>query len=217
MKTDAELKKDVIAELDWEPSIDAAEIVVEVENQVVALRGRVGSLTEKWEAERAALRVAGVKAATVEIDVLLPRSSARSDLAIADAGHSALRWTLHLMSNSVRLTVDKGWITLTGHVDWPFQRQYAVRAVRHLKGVLGVTDNLSVRPVAASNGVQSDIEAAIARRLAAAARTIAVEVDGADVTLSGTAQSRFEHDLAIDAARAAPGVTSVVDKMIVIC
>ena len=126
MKTDAQVQQDVIAELKWEPSINAAQIGVEVKDGIVTLAGHVSSYAEKWDAERAAQRVSGVKALAVEMDVKLPGSSKRNDADIARSAKDVLQWTTYLPKDRVKVMVEKGWITLSGDVDWEYQRRAAV-------------------------------------------------------------------------------------------
>lgn len=215
MKSDAQLQQDVIAELKWQPAINAAQIGVEAKNGVVTLSGHVSSYGEKWQAERAAKRVSGVNTLAVEIDVALPRSSKRNDTDIAAAARSAVKWTTWLLDQRIDVMVEDGWITLSGEVAWDFQRQSAAHAVRQIAGVTGVSDDITIKSHASASIVKSDIEAALKRRAVSDAQNIRVDVRGADVTLSGTVHSWSERDLARESAWAAPGVHNVVDEMTV--
>ncbi|HEY5075846.1 MAG TPA: BON domain-containing protein [Pyrinomonadaceae bacterium] len=214
MKTDAQLQQDVIAELKWEPSVNAAQIGVEVKNGVVTLAGHVSSYAEKHDAERAAQRVTGVKALAIEMDITLAGFSKRNDTDIARSAGNVLEWTTYLPKDSVKVKAEGGWITLSGEVEWEYQRQAAVSAVRYLMGVIGVTDAITIKPKALSeSAVRSDIEATLKRRAHSDAEDISVKVQGADVTLSGIAHSWSERDLARHAAWGTPGVRKVVDNM----
>ncbi len=215
MKTDAELQQDVIAELKWEPSINAAQIGVEVKDGIVTLAGHVSTYVEKRGAERAAQRVSGVKALTVEMDVKLAGSNKRTDADIAISAKSALQGRSSLPKDSVKVMVEDGWVTLSGNVDWEYQRQAAAGAVRYLTGVTGVSDQIAIRPKVSLTAVKSEIEAALKRRAASDAQTISVEVSGADVTLTGEVHSWAERDLARHSAWGTPGVRNVVDNMTV--
>ena len=215
MKTDTELQQDVIAELKWEPSINAAQIGVEVQDGIVTLAGHVNTYAEKRGAERAAQRVSGVKALTVEMDVKLAGSSKRTDADIAGSAKNALQWRSALPKDSVKVMVESGWITLSGDVDWEFQRQAATGAVRYLTGVTGVSNQIVLKPKVTLTAVKSEIEAALKRRAMADAQTISVEVSGADVTLTGEVNSWSERDLARHSAWGTPGVRNVVDHMTV--
>ena len=213
MKTDSQLQKDVMAELAWEPSIHAAQIGVEVKDGVVTLDGNVATYTEKWNAELAAQRVAGVKALAIELKVKLIESSVRTDGDIAASARNVLQWTSSVQSDAVKITVEKGLITLTGQVDWKFQKEAAADAVRFLSGVVGVSDQITITPSVKAAVVKADIEAAIKRAATEDARQISVGVSGGDVTLSGSIQSWAERDLATQSAWNSPGVTKVIDKM----
>ena len=213
MKSDSQLQQDVMAELKWEPSVHAAQIGVEVKNGVVTLAGEVGSYAEKWNAERSAQRVNGVKALAVEMTVSLSASGKRTDAEIAQAAHSILAWTSSLPEDAISVLVERGWLTLTGDVNWQYQRQDAADSVRYLPGVTGVSNQIAIKPLLSPAVVKSDIEAALKRRAVADASSITVEVSGADVTLTGTVHSWAERDLATRSAWGTAGVRHVVDKM----
>ena len=213
MKTDTQVQLDVLAELKWEPSVNAAHIGVEVSDGVVTLAGHVGSYAEKWDAERAAQRVSGVKALAVEMDVKLSFSSKRTDADIAGSAQNALEWSTYMPKGRVKVMVEAGWITLSGDVDWEYQRKTAEGAVRYLMGVTGVSNSITLKPRISLSAVKADIEAALKRRAISDAKGISVDVQGADVTLSGTVHSWDERDTARNSAWGTPGVRNVVDKM----
>ena len=215
MKTDKQVQQDVIAELSWEPSVNAAQIGVEVKDGIVTLAGHVSSYAEKYNAERAAQRVSGVKALAIEMDVKLPGASKRDDADIARSAENALQWMTYAPKDAIKVMVEKGWITLSGEVDWEYQRRAAVDGVRYLMGVLGVSDNIAIKPKASISAVKSDIEAALKRRAKADAQNIAVEIHGSNVTLTGKVHSWSERDLATHSAWGTPGVRNVVNNMIV--
>jgi osmotically-inducible protein OsmY len=213
MKTDAQLQKDVMAELQWEPAVHASQIGVEARDGVVTLAGEVGTFSEKWNAERAAQRVQGVRALAVELKVKLGELGKRSDADIAQSAKNVLSWTGSLPEDAIKVLVEGGWLTLSGKVAWQYQRQDAAEAVRHLVGVTGVSNQIAIQPAVSASLVKSDIEAALKRRATADAATISVSVTDADVTLSGTVHSWNERDLATHAAWSTAGVRRVVDKM----
>jgi osmotically-inducible protein OsmY len=213
MKTDAQLQQDVIAELKWDPSIDAEQIGVEVKDGVVTLAGHVGSYAEKREAELAAQRVAGVKALAIEMDIALAGPNQRTDADIARSAKNVLEWLTPLASDTVKVMVESGWITLSGETGWEFRRQAAARAVHYLMGVTGVTNNIELTPTLSRAAVKADIEAALRRRAADDAQNISVDVREGDVTLTGTVHSWSERDLARQAAWGTPGVRNVVDQL----
>ena len=213
MKTDTQLQQDVIAELKWEPSVNAAQIGVEVKDGIVTLAGHVSTYAEKLGAERAAQRVSGVKALAIEMDVKLSGSSKRTDADIAGAAKTALQWTSSFPKDGVKVMVESGCVTLSGEVDWEYQRQAAAKGVRYLMGVTGVSNQIVIKPHVSLSAVKADIEAALKRRATADAQKILVEVRGADVTLTGTVHSWSERDLARHSAWGTPGVRNVVDQM----
>lgn len=213
MKTDSQLQQDVMAELKWEPAVHAAQIGVEVKDGVVTLAGQVGSYAEKLQAERAAQRVAGVKALAVEMKVKLGDYGQRTDADIAQSAKNILCWTSSLPDDAVKVMVEGGWLTLSGDVEWQFQRQDAANSVRYLLGVTGISNQITIKPTLSATGVKSDIEAALKRRASADAQTISVAVKGGDVTLTGTVHSWDERELATRTAWGSSGVRNVVDKM----
>lgn len=215
MKTDSQLQQDVMAELKWEPTVQAEQIGVEVNNGIVTLAGHVNSFPAKWNAERAAQRVAGVKALAVEIDVKLNGSTKRSDADIARTAENVLLWTTYLPQDSVKVMVESGWVTLTGQVQWAFQRATATAAVRYLAGVTGVSDQITIKPSAnvSVTSVKNDIEAALKRRAVSEANNIKVTVNGTEVTLTGNAPTWAERDAAGSAAWSSHGVTNVIDNI----
>jgi len=215
MKSDAHLQRDVIAELSWEPSVNATDIGVEVKDGVVTLSGQVESYAEKLGAEHAAQRVAGVKALAVDMDVALPVTSQRLDADIARSAENVVLWSSYLPKDSTQVTVEKGWITLTGEVDWDYQREAAASAVRGLLGVTGVSNQIALKPKLSLSVVKSEIETALKRRAQSDTQSSSVDIKGSDVTLSGTVHSLSARSLARQSAWSTPGVHKVVDNLVV--
>ena len=214
--TDRDLQQHVQNALDWEPSIDAADLGVSVENGVVTLRGGVRSYSEKAAAERVALGVYGVKAVANDITVRLGDGQKRTDTDIAQAAVSALKWNTMVPNEKITVTVSEGWVTLKGLVNWEYQRAAAANAVRDLTGVRGVMNTISVEPHVSATNVKSKIEAALTRSAEVDARRINVAVADSRVILSGNVHSWFERDEARRAAWSAPGVKEVEDHIAVI-
>ena len=209
MKTDMQLQQDVLAELKWEPSVNAAHIGVEVKDGIVTLAGHVDSYAEKHHAEKAAQRVAGVKALAIEMDVTLPGTAVRSDADIARSAENVLQWMTYVLNDSIKVQVEKGWVTLSGEVEWQYQRHAATAAVHYLMGVTGVSNQIAIKPRVSEFAVKADIEAALKRRAHADANNISVNVKGHNVTLTGSVHSWAERDVASYAAWGTTGVHTV--------
>ncbi|MBA4105469.1 MAG: ornithine aminotransferase [Pirellula sp.] len=209
MKTDSQLRRDVIDELEWEPSIDASQIGVAASAGVITLTGAVSRYTEKMEAERLAKSIAGVKAVANDIDVRLQGASERNDTEIAAAALNALKWHTSIPDDKVTVTVRDGWITLDGNLDWQFQRVAARNAVCHLVGVKGVSNNIAIGPKPKAADVKSKIEAAFKRKAELDAGHVQVDTSGGVVKLKGYVDSWSEFTEAERVARAAPGVIAV--------
>jgi osmotically-inducible protein OsmY len=215
MKSDTQLQHDVLAELEYEPRVDASKIGVSAKDGVVTLTGYVSHYAEKMAAEQAAKRVYGVNAVANDMEIHVPSSRVRTDAEIAGAALNALKWDTSVPEDHVKLTVRNGWITLEGHVDWQHQREAAERAVRNLTGVHGVTNVIMVKPHVKTAEVKDKIEAAFKRSAEVDARRIRVDVLDGKVVLHGRVRSWTEREEAQQAAWAAPGVAEVENQLTV--
>lgn len=215
MKTDAALQREVEAELAWDPAVRSTAIGVAVRNGVVTLSGHLDTYAEKWAAEDALRRVSGVKAIALELDVKIARDHQRSDTDIANAAEQSLKWHAQVPAEALRITVDKGWVLLEGEVDWDYQRRSVEQAVRNLKGVVGMSNKITIKQQAAPADVARRIQDALTRQVERETRRMDIQVQDGTVTLRGTVHSWHERDAAVAAAWAAPGVSRVVNELIV--
>ena len=215
MKTDTQLRDDVQAELSWDPAFKASDIGVIVKDGVVTLTGHLSSHAEKYAAERAVPRVHGVKAVAVEMTVKLPFGNERTDADIAMAAERALEWNVLVPDGRIRPMVEKGWLTLQGEVEWGYQRSAAEGAVRDLMGVTGVSNLVKVKPKLSPADVEKKIHDALSRQADREARRLSISVDGSQVTLRGVVHSWAERDAVQGAAWATPGVSVVVNDLLV--
>jgi osmotically-inducible protein OsmY len=215
MRSDIEIQADVAAEVRWEPGLRDDDIAVGVRDGVVTLAGYVDSYADRWRAERAATRVRGVRAVANDLEVKLPTSDERTDPEIARAALSALEWNVLVPHDRIKVAVDKGWITLEGEVDHYHQAEEAERAVRTFTGVKGVTNLITVRTRPTPSDVKQRVREALARGAKFDAEHITVEVEGHKAILKGTVRSYAELRDAERAARNAPGVTEVENRLTV--
>lgn len=215
MKTDAQLKTDITEELQWDPSINAAHVGVTAKNGVVTLTGHLSTFAEKHAIERAAQRVEGVKAVAIELDVKLSPGHKRSDSEIAEAAESAFQWSVLIPGERIQVKVEKGWVSLNGELDWEYQRSSAEKAVRALTGVVGVSNNITLKPLVAAADLKNRIRDALSRHAEREAKNIEVTVSGSTVTLRGRVDSWAERTAAQGAAWAAPGIGLVVNDLAV--
>ena len=215
MKNDADLQHDVQEELRWDPSIHAAErIGVSVKNGVVELDGHVDFVWDKYAAERAAMRVAKVKAVASEIKVDPPSSAIRTDEDIARAASNHLEWNA-LVPKTVKVQVTDGVVTLQGTVDWQYQKKAAENGLLPLIGVKSILNKITLNPKASAAGVKIKIEEALKRNAEIDASHIKVETSDGTVTLRGNVRSWVEREEAEHAAWAAPGVTKIENRLTV--
>ena len=216
MKTDAQIKTDVNAELAWDPSVNSTNIGVAVKEGIVTLSGSVETYLQKRNVERAARRVGGVRGIAVDLEVRLAPGHARTDADIAEAAAHALRWHSMVPQDKVQVKVEDGWVTLTGEVGWTYQSAGAEQAVRPLLGVKGVINEIRLKQRADATELRTDLAAAFKRHAQREVDHIAIDIgDGGVVTLRGTVDTLAERHAAVGTAYAAKGVTRVVDHLVV--
>jgi osmotically-inducible protein OsmY len=216
MSHDSQLQKAVLAELRWEPSVPAAHIGVAANAGVVTLAGHVESVAEKYAAEAAACRVKGVKAVVQEIEVRLPAGGTPTDEEIAAAAINRLAWDVSVPKDSIKVEVEDGWLTLTGEVDWHYQKDAAEQDVRRLFGTVGVSNQIVIKSKVDVSNISDDIMHALHRSWFFDPKTITVTADDGKVRLSGTVQSLHELQVAAATAWSAPGVIDVENDIAVV-
>lgn len=215
MRSDAQLRSDIVAELSWDPAITATDVGVIVKDGVVTLTGHPSSHAEKYAIERAAQRVKGVKALAIEMPVKLASDYTRTDADIAMAVERAIEWNVLVPDDKIHPMVENGWVTLNGEVEWEFQRRATEVAVRSLLGVVGVSNQIVVKPKFTPADVEKKIREALERQADREAERIKIEVNGAHVTLSGKVHTWAERKAAQGAAWSAPGVANVINNLLV--
>jgi osmotically-inducible protein OsmY len=215
MKTDLQLRQDVETQLDWDPRVDSQQIGVSVKDGVVALTGQVKSYADWLGAQDAAQSVAGVQALANELRIMDHPDQGRSDADLAEAALHVLQNNVHVPMENIQLNVGGAWLTLTGHVPNWFQRDAAESALRHLRGVIGISNKIDIKPILKVNDVEDRIQAAFHRHATLDARKIRVQVQDGEVTLEGEVRSLPERSDAEVAAWNIPGVHHVHDKLTV--
>ena len=215
MSDDKQLKQAVLDDLQWEPSVNAAHVGVTAKSGVVTLLGHVGTFSEKFGAEKAARRVKDVKAVVEEIEVRLPYGLRYDDEEIASAAVNRLKWDSSVPVDVVKAKVEKGRITLTGEVDWHYQQQAAVDDVRGILGVIGVSNDITIKPRPNTSEIENNIRVALDRSWFDPASINVTALDG-KVKLTGSVESWYEREEASSAAWAAPGTTSVNNEITIL-
>jgi osmotically-inducible protein OsmY len=216
MSDDSQLQRAVLAEFQWEPSVSPAHIGVSVSDGIVSLTGHVESFAEKHAAETAARRVKGVKAVVEKLDVWLPFDKKRGDEEIASEAIDRLGWDVTVPVDTVKVKVERGWVTLTGQVESHFQREAAEEDIHRLNGVIGVSNHISILSKPDTATIKDDIMLALGRSSFLDIRTIGVSADGGKVRLTGTVQSLRDRQVAAATAWTAAGTISVENDIAVI-
>jgi len=212
-KTDTDLKMDILAQLQFEPSIKITDIGVLVKDGVVTLNGVATSYGEKINTVQATKRVVGVRAIADDIEVSLPEFDHHADGDIAEAAINRINWSTLIPPGSVQVTVREGHLMLEGNLEWGYQKHAAEAAVQHLAGVHGISNQINIRPSLTSGALDVNLRAAIKRNAMLDHDSIQVEAQDRHVILSGRVRSYSESEEAERLAWAAPGVLSVDNRL----
>jgi osmotically-inducible protein OsmY len=212
---DIQLRKNILDELEFEPSIDAADIGVTADNGIVTLSGHVRTYAEKEAAEKVVRRVRGVRGIAAEIEVRIFGAKETDDDDIARRAVKMLDWNVSVPKDAVQVRVLKGWVTLRGKVEWQYQKNAAFDAVRDLAGVVGVSNLVELTPKLSAVDVKKRIEDAFERDAEVEAQAVKVDVQGGKVTLSGRVKTWSQRRAAERAAWSAPGISTLNDNLTV--
>ena len=213
MKTDLQIKNDVMEELKWEPVLNASQIGVSVKDGVVTLSGTVDSYSKKITAERSAKKIDGVKAIAEDIEVVLPGTSKRNDTDIADAVVNALKWHSAVREHKINVKVESGIVTLEGEVDWEFQKNSAKMMVENLLGVTGIINNIKIKQQSSVSEIKKKIISAFHRSATIDASGIEIEIIGSKAILKGNVRSWAEKEDAENAVWSASGIDRVDNRL----
>ena len=216
MISDAVLRQDVEDELTWHPDIDSDHIGISADNGIVTLKGYVPTYVQKHAAEAAVKRVAGVRGVVESLQVYLAGSNPTEDEELAKRAIDSLDWDALVPSQSVKVTVEGGWVSLSGEVSWQYEKNAAENAVRKLCGVVGIINNVTIKRQTEPTDIKQRIEKALKRSAELGSKSIQVVVAGGTVTLEGTVDSCAARDQAEGAVWAAPGVTEVRNNLRVV-
>jgi osmotically-inducible protein OsmY len=213
MNPDRKIQQDVLNELIADPAVNAAHIGVAVDGHIVTLTGHVCSYFEKFRAEKAAKRVVGVQGLVMEIGVKIPGEKQRSDEDIVGIILSVLAWNSAIPKDGIKVMVEKGWVTLRGHVAWNYQRQIIHQAIVGVTGVKGITDHMILKPEVSGIHIKDRIDEALKRQAVLDASKISVKVDGSQVTLEGSVSNWNERHVIREVVWSTGGVEFLVDRM----
>ena len=216
-KTDTHIQQDIIAELKWDPSVDATHIQVEVLNGDATLTGFVHNQADKLNVERAIKRVSGVNATAVNLTIFMQDAAKKTDIEITFRAINLLQWMTYCNECDIEVIVENAWVTLTGIVDCQYQKDAILKTIGHLIGVAGINNKISIKQVVSAHDIKADIEQALKRHLDARADHILTEVRMGEVTLSGTVDNWHDATLAAKSASSTRGVWNVRNNISVNC
>lgn len=212
-RVDADIKKDILAELKWDPEIDETDIGVTVKDGSAVLMGTVSSYFQKTAANLAAKRIRGVRSIADEIEVKLPYQMEGSDEDISQRISDLFEWNAQIPADDIKSVVRSGIVTISGDVDWQYQKNYIQKQVEDIKGVRSVINNINLRKKATASDIKNEIMRALYRHASVEASRVNVSIDGGTITLTGIVDNYFEKDLIKNAAWSAAGVTKVIDNL----
>ena len=216
MSDNNELYTNIIEKLRFEPGLDDSQVAVSTKDGgIVILGGKVKSYAEKHLAEEAVKKLANVKGIANELVVDLALSYKRSDVDILKAAMSALKWSMFIPHDQIKVTVESGHLTLSGEVEYNYQKERAAKALRNLYGTTGITNNIKVKPSVTPFEVKAQIIKEFERNARIDASNIKVEVDGGTVTLKGSVKNLDEDEEAENAAWSVPGVSNIINDMFI--
>jgi osmotically-inducible protein OsmY len=214
MSSDKDLKQNVLDELNWAPNVNSAHIGVTAHDGVVTLTGHVDSYSNKHDAEHAVRRVKGAKAIANDIEIKLTGSAKRTDEDIAKAALNVLSWDGNVPTDAIKVAVSNGWVTLSGQVEWYFQKDAAAHDIRNLMGVVGISNEATIKPRIDTDVIAEDIEFALNRSWFDTKR-IKVKAEGTKVILTGKVDNWSDFEEASEVAWAAKGVTSIENDIVI--
>lgn len=215
MTTDEKLFKDVTDRLNFEPGLDNRNIIVGVKDGVVTLTGTVDSYMDKWKATRIVKNIKGVLAVVDELKVKLLDPSKRTDTEIAQTAVNTLKWNVLVPHEDIKIEVNDGFVTLSGEVQWNYQKEEAEKAIRRLTGVKGITNLITLAKKVLPSDVKQQILNEFKRNVEVDANNIEIEVNGSEVILKGKVHSWQEIKEATRAAWSVPGVTMVTNRLVI--
>ncbi len=213
---DSALRQDILDELEFEPYVDANDIGVTVEDGIVTLTGHVPNYSQRAAVESAVSRIKGVRGIAQEIEVRYPGQPGTADDEVARRAVNTLKWSTLVPDGKVQVSVHNGWITLSGQLEWNYQKTGAAEAIRNLHGVVGITNNIELAPRPTSVDVKKHIEGALKRYAEVEANNIQIQVAGTKVTLLGKVHNLAERAAVKDAVWATPGVHAIDDRLTVL-
>lgn len=213
MKSDAQLQKDVMDQLKWEPFLNEAAIGVAVKNGIVTLSGVVENYSKKMTAEKAAKKVAGVRAIAEDIQISVSPARPKTDTNIAGAVLNALKAHVSVPDEKLQVKVEDGIVTLEGEMEWEYEREAAKTAIENLAGIRNIFNNITIKSRLKPEEVKQKINTAFQRSAIIDAGKISVEVSESKVILHGKVRSFAEKEDAANAAWKTPGVTLVENRL----